>query len=227
MSLGGTTGGGGPDAADVFEAIAEGDLVSLVDVLIRDPSLAAARDERGISAVLQATYRDRGDIVEALLDRDPELDVFDAAALGRLDRMTALLDEDPELATAWSTDGYTPLHLGSFFGRPEIVSWLLNLEAPIGVPSRNAMAVTPLHSAAAARQRTVAELLLDRGADPNAVSHGGFTPLHSAAQNGDEPFVELLVAGGADPARRADDGMTPADLADAAGHLGVAALLRS
>jgi uncharacterized protein len=73
----------------------------------------------------------------------------------------------------------------------------------------------------------VVELLLDRGARPDATSHGGATALHSAAQNGDEALVELLLARGADPARPTDAGAGAADLARKAGHAMIAARLEA
>lgn len=58
--------------------------------------------------------------------------------------------------------------------------------------------VTPLHSAAAARQTETARLLLERGADPNARQRGGFTAMDAARQNGDEELRAVLLAHGAE-----------------------------
>jgi uncharacterized protein len=57
------------------------------------------------------------------------------------------------------------------------------------------------------------DLLLESGADPDAVQRGGWTPLHSAAHNGDARTVELLLAHGADPAAIDDEGRSVADMA--------------
>src|SRR5439155_13640515 len=62
------------------------------------------------------------------------------------------------------------------------------------------MTGTPLNSAASARHAATVDLLLEAGADPDAVQRGGWTPLHSAAHNGDPRTVEPLLAHGADPA---------------------------
>jgi hypothetical protein len=58
-----------------------------------------------------------------------------------------------------------------------------------------------------------ASLLLDRGADPNAVTKEGWTPLHVAYKAGHPGMVELLLARGADPERKDNEGNLPADFA--------------
>ena len=61
------------------------------------------------------------------------------------------------------------------------------------------------------------DLLLEAGADPDAVQRGGWTPLHSAAHNGDARTVELLLAGGAHPVAIDDEGRSVADMAAESG----------
>ena len=210
----------------IFEAIASGDVDRVRELVAADPSVAAARGADGVSALLQARYRGRLDLVEALLEAGPELDVFEAAALGDTTRLRELLDADPELAGAWSSDGFTPLHLAAFFGHEEGARMLLEHGADVGAVARNTMAVEPLHSAAAAGQAGIAQALLDAGADPNARQQGGFVALHAAGQNGDAALTQLLLERGADPAARTDDGRTAADFAAESGHEGLAESLR-
>jgi ankyrin repeat protein len=176
-----------------------------------------------LSELLAAVYAGDQARVEELLAGDPELDVFEAAAVGRAERLAELLDAEPGLVSAWAEDGFTPLHLAAFFRRPETARLLVERGALIDVVARNEeLQVTPLQSAAAAREEETAALLLERGADPNAQQRGGFTPLHAAAQNGDEPLAELLLAHGASVALAADDGRTAADFARDAGHIELA-----
>ncbi len=72
----------------------------------------------------------------------------------------------------------------------------------------------PLHWAAgmegdAPRTR----VLLDAGADPNAVSVGGITPLMAAAQTGDLARVRMLLEAGADPNAVEKDGRSALHMA--------------
>jgi hypothetical protein len=60
----------------------------------------------------------------------------------------------------------------------------------------------------------VVELLLKRGANPNATDERGRTPLHYVAEgSGDRKVVELLIANRADPNARDNNGQTPLDVA--------------
>jgi ankyrin repeat protein len=210
---------------DMFDAIDAGDEARLAELLATEPGLAGERDDDGVSAALHARYRDNHDAVAQLLATDPELDIFDAAGLGRPDRIADLVAADPGLASAFASDGFTPLHLAAFFGGVEAARLLIAHSAPPNVVSRNALQVMPLHSAAAGSHVAVARLLVEAGADVNAVQPHGYRPLHAAAQNGNRELTELLLAAGADPAARTDDGKTPADLATAAGHADIASLL--
>ena len=67
-----------------------------------------------------------------------------------------------------------------------------------------------LHGAASLTGNpAIIRLLLDAGADANAVDDGGRTPLHEGAKN-DNPVVAVhLLAAGADPNALDNDGYTP------------------
>jgi ankyrin repeat protein len=206
-------------AEDLFDAIAAGDEELVRELVERRPQAAEERDPEGVSAVRRAVYAGQDEIAKALLEANPALDVFDAAATGRTRGLAELLEADPGLARAWSTDGFTALHLAAFFGHEEAVELLLERGAEVDAVARNRdLQVAPLHSAAAGAHAKIVAILLEHGAEPNARQGGGFTPLHSAAQNGDRESVEALLESGADPSLANDEGRTPADLARTAGH---------
>ena len=154
-----------------------------------------------MSELLQAIYRGDQSRVDELLAADAELDVFEAAALGKAARLRELLEEDPLLANAWAEDGFQPLGLASFFGHSEAARLLVGGGAEINSASRNDQEVMPLHSAAAARDPEVryeiAKLLLEHGADPNARQQDDFTPLMAADQSDDDRLARLLEEYGA------------------------------
>jgi ankyrin repeat protein len=214
-------------ADDLFTAIDAGDRSQLAAILAAAPDRATARNAAGLSPVLYASYRGRGDLVPILRAANPALDVFDASAVGDAARVREVLEEDANRARAYTPDGFTALHFVAFFGGdPESAALLIDHGADVNAVARNPMRVTPLHSAAAGRHTAVAWLLIARGADVNATQEGGFTALHAAAQNGDIEFADFLLAHSADPQHTTDDGHTAADLAASAGNAVLAARLR-
>ena len=213
-------------ADDLIAAVNADDAEGVAALIVDDPTLANARDENGVSAIMLSRYRFARAVTDALLAADPDLDVFEATALGYVDRLRERLDEDPGRATAFSSDGFTALHYAGFFGKADVAHILLESGAGVDVYTRNAFANQPLHAAAAGRHLEVCRILLAAGADVNATQHGGHTPLHEAAQAGDVELAELFLSAGADPLARSDDDKTPAETADAAGHPDLASRIR-
>jgi ankyrin repeat protein len=174
------------------------------------------------SPILSALYEGREADAEKLLADDPELDVFEAAAVGRTDRVRELVDADPSLCAAWSADGFQALHLAAFFGHADTTALLLQRGADPSVVARHEfIKVTPLHSAVAregGEDLATVEALLAAGAPVNAAVEGGHTPLHSAASNGNAPIIRALLENGADPNAATEDGKTPLDLAEQHGQ---------
>jgi ankyrin repeat protein len=162
---------------------------------------------------MRARYRFDRELVDAVRDRVDELDVFEAAAFGDLERLTQLLGTDPGAATAYSGDGFTALHFAVFFGQPTAVRTLLAHGAEVDALGRGWMTGTALHSAASRARTDAVRILLEAGANPDARQSAGWTPLHSAAHNGDAASAELLLAAGADPTATNDEGRSVLDLA--------------
>ena len=156
-----------------------------------------------MSDVLQAIYR--GDREEAeRLAAGRELNVHEAAALGRTERLLTLLDEDPARANAFGDDGFHPLGLACFFGHVDAARLLLERGADVNALSRNEHIQTAaIHASAASEGKgelvryELVELVLEHGADPNLPQGGGFRAIDAARQNGDERVEQLLLERGA------------------------------
>lgn len=207
-----------------FELLQAGDSNGLRRILEQDPAASDARDATGVSLLMHSLYRGRRDLAELIASKKKALDIFEATALGRLDRLKQCLS-DPSTINSHSKDGFTALHFACFFGQPEAARLLLESGAAVDAVAANPTQVMPLHSAASARNLEAARLLLEHGALANARQQGGWVPIHAAAQNGDRPMVELLLKHHADAKLANDEGKTPATVAREKGHEALAALL--
>ena len=206
----------------IFQAIIAGDADEVRRLLKEQPALIAARAPNGVSAILFAIYHRRPDIAHLFTAQHAVLDIFEASALGRVDRIGELLEADPSLASAFAPDGFYPLGLAAFFGHLDAVRALLDAGADVHAVARNPFKVQPLHAAAASRDVRIIWAVLDAGADVNARQQEGYTPLHEAASSGNREIAELLLAHGADPRQANDAGKSSIDLAREKGHVELA-----
>lgn len=212
---------------DLFDAIRAGDTEAVRKLIEAEPALTNTAGGGGMAPLMIATYMGKTRVIELLLANGATLDVFAAAALGMTDAIQTLLDADPTLVSLYSPDGWTALHLAAHFGQTEAARMLIAHGASTTLRSRNEMDNHPLHAACAGHpSRELIELLLDSGAEVNALQHGGFTPLHEAAQNGDIALAGLLLSRGADAGATTDEGKTALQLAEEAGHADTSDLLR-
>ncbi|MGE4073726.1 MAG: ankyrin repeat domain-containing protein [Lysobacterales bacterium] len=198
-------------------AISAGNTVELRQLLDAEPGLAAATSEQGVSMILWALYRGMRDAATAIAEHKPELDLFEAAALGLTEKVSNLLRDDPTAVSALAADGFPALGLAVFFGQSACAALLLAAGADAGQAAANPMRVAPIHAACTHRDEELAcrlaHLLLAFGADPNAPQQAGYTPLHSAAHRNQARLIRLLRAAGADPLIANDAGDTALDLA--------------
>ena len=207
-------------------AVKDGNGARVRELLTADPSLADARDENGVSALMLSRYHGAHEATAALREARAELDVFEAATLGDADRVHELLHVDPSLVDARSPDDGTALHFAAFFAQPETARLLLDHGADVHAVSPTFGNVTPLHSAAAGGSAEIVQLLLAAGADANARQNGGFTALQAAAQSGDAAIARDLLDHGAEVDLLTEDGRSALAIAEEQGHDEVAALLR-
>jgi hypothetical protein len=77
--------------------------------------------------------------------------------------------------------GSSALHIAAINGRLEAVEWLLR-HTKLGANPRNTIGATPLHWCVDAKvfNKPMLDLLINAGADPNAITVGGWRPIDFA-----------------------------------------------
>jgi len=214
------------DTQRCFELLGKNDADGLRRLLEEDSSAAEARDAFGVSLLMHTLYRGRRDLAELIAASKKDLDIFEAAGLGNLERLTECAS-DVATVNLRSNDGFTALHFACYFSQPDAALLLIEKGAAVDAAASNPTKVMPLHSAASVRNLDAARRLIEHGAPVNARQQAGWAAIHAAAQNGDRAMVELLLKHGADPKLPNDDGKTPAAVARENGHLEIAALLEA
>jgi uncharacterized protein len=180
---------------DYFSAV-ERDDASTVSRLIRQGQDPNARRADGQTA-LSLALRDASPRVVQTLMALPKLDIDAMNASGESALMMAALRGNLEAAQALVARGARIHHEG----------W------------------TPLHYAATGPEPKLVTLLIQRGAQIEALSPNKTTPLMMAARYGDERNVDALLAQGASRQARNDKGLNAADFAKLAGRESLATRL--
>lgn len=167
-----------------------------------------------------------------------ELDMlFDAAKTGELARVREILSRAPQLRNARLENGDTPLMAALYRGQADVVRLLIELGADLdvfaaaatgrrdelirGLQSGDPAAAysydgwTALHLAAFFGHTAAARILLEAGADVNAVSRNSLanTPLHAATAGKHVDVAVLLLDSGASGRAVDAGGYTPLQIA--------------
>lgn len=213
---------------EFINAVKKGDAEKVKQLLAQNRELVNAHAESGESAILLAMYHGQRGIANLLWDYGAEMNVWDAASVGALDRVKEIVDGDPGSVRSLSHDGFTPLQLAAFFGNKEVVEFLISRGADVNAISLNttfARGVPILQSAVVSGSAEVVRVLLEHGAKPNVLNEQEGTPLFVAAAEGNAAMVRLLLDHGADANLKTKNGETPLVVAKAKGHQTVVELL--
>lgn len=212
----------------LLKLIQRGATAEIASAVEEDPELIQWHDVQGVSALLWSVYLNQTIVRDFLLSLLPDIDIFEAAAVGDTARLKGHLLSAPDLLNAYSPDGWTPLHLAAAFATTEAVRILIEHGAEVNRCSKGTQRNTALHACLAlSRNATTARLLLSRGADANAKEAGGFTPLMQAAVADRRDLVDLLIAFGANPQLTCDWGKVAAEYARERGHIELAEYLEN
>lgn len=179
-----------------------------VKLLLQLGADANARNGDGLTPLMAAAYRDHVPSVQALLQHGASLTAKDPRGLTPLciaiDNRSflaamALLNAGASPNVACGANRLTPLM---------IVATHLAADKSGNVPVDNGLFLSDGVS-----PQQIGQLLVSKGADPNARSKSGLTALMVAAGHDNAPLVGLLIQAGAKVDARADDGRTALDLA--------------
>jgi ankyrin repeat protein len=139
----------------------------LVDLLMNAGAKLNLRNRRGETAIMLASYRGFGDIVEKLYIKGAEI----------------------------NHPGWNPLIYAASGGHESIIRLLLDGGVPVNSASDNG--TTALMMAARGNHLDAVKVLLERGADPNLRNEWGKTAMDWALSKNNQDMVKLLkVKGG-------------------------------
>ena len=157
----------------------------VLDLLLRHGARLDARNGGGQSPIDVGMDGGKTELVRYFLEKHPVDHITIPAFEGDLDRVDSLLKANASQANALNPAGQRPLSLAAKGGHLAIVKALLNAGAQIEASERKARHGMVLAEAVSGNHYEVAELLLERGANPN---HG---PLRFHLNKDDKMFTLL------------------------------------
>ena len=213
--------------SEFFDAIRNGNSAVIGEMLDREPELASAKNDTGVSAILMSAYTGRNEIRDLLIARGALMELHDAAAVGDAGRVQELVQSNPSLAKSQSPDGFPVVALASVFGHLDIVRYLVQKGADVNAAASNGSGYNALTGAVASGHTATVKWLLGNGANANYKYGLGYTPLLTAAANGRLEILKLLVEHEADAQAVTNDGKTAVGLATARNHPEILEYLRT
>ena len=197
----------------IYDLLKNNKTNDLIGQLKKDPALLSFTDSRGATLLMLSFYFRNSELSDYILSVRKPSDLYEAAIAGDLDVTKKFLTSDPKSINKHSRDGFTALGFAAFFARPAIARYLLEQGADPNIASNNDFKVAPLHSAVAAKSIEITQMLLDRGAQTNALQQNDVTPLHAAAHNNSPAIAKALLKAGADKHLKTKDGKSAMDFA--------------
>ena len=209
------------------EYIETGNYQDLDLLLSQNPDLVKENTSHDISALLLACYYQKSQIVQVILKYIKSITIHEACAAGLTEQVQFMVDQKPDVINELSSHGFYPLGIASHFGKEDIVRILLRNGANPNSSSQNGYQVFPIHSALSNGQNNIAKMLIEAGAEVNALQSSRISPLHLAAQQGNIDMIIVLLEHGANIAIRNDFGQTASDMAAEKGFPEIAEILKA
>ena len=177
------------DTINEFVKAAHGDLAKMRDIIANHPSVLETTASWKETALEAAAHSANKEIVEFLLSRGVQPDIFSAIVLEQAYTVATYLHRNPELARATGAHGIPILFFAAAVGNERIAEMLLGRGADVNAGRGGS---TALHGAAFFGKFELARWLIRHGADVNAKDYNGKTPFSIAMDRGHEKVAELL-----------------------------------
>ncbi|MFZ5979194.1 MAG: ankyrin repeat domain-containing protein, partial [Candidatus Zixiibacteriota bacterium] len=202
-------------AAPIHDAVANGDIDQVKNLLAENPELLNLRNDLGLTPFNLAAFNGKLDIMKMLAgmgvdvtigDNEHSLPTHNAAVGGHIPVLEYLLEQGAAI-DARDDFEMTPLLFACNYRQLETVRFLLDHGADIKAVNINGLSA--LLYAVVGGNTDLVRLLIERGADLNQKTNDGYTPLFSAASYGRDEIFMLLLDHGAKYDIKTEGGETP------------------
>jgi ankyrin repeat protein len=201
--------------------------VKLVKLLLEKGADINAANCYGCTALIKAMENDdsevRNSLLEALLQKKPELDVFNYKFESPLTLAVRKNDKkavETLLKAGADIDAFqvwAPIHFAANFADPEMIDLLCRYNVNINALAAGALfPATEIAIRYSGKKIPILKALIKNGIDLSLQDVQGDTALHVAAEVGDEEIIKLLLESGADKCLtiKNNHGKYPADISE-------------
>jgi ankyrin repeat protein/CHAT domain-containing protein/Tfp pilus assembly protein PilF len=173
------------------------------------------QQSKGWTALQWAASKGHTQVLDYLILKQANLHIFDGntpltyALINKHSETAKLLIRQGADLSRKNKEGYTPLHLASFYDLPEVVRLLIAQKVDFNVPTDTNRPQTAFELAVLQGLLEVATVFIEQGIDVNQKFGTGTTALHEACKNGYYDLAKLLIDQKADVNTLAKGNLSP------------------